>query len=346
MRRREQESEDMAKANEFIDNFMNPENEEERQVIERALRLIIRKFREKRQARLQFEEDSRRLQQFWPRLQEGIRVHKQPRKLVKPVRRILWVDQSGWRLCITKGKTFGDRTEKGLFLLDISAIWKGGRSFVFRATGMTDYEDSQCLSLIGSERTIDLVFDSTFERDKMEEDLSAVIRVLRTRAQSQGLSHFSQQIEAPLSLGDIVYAIQLKNELSSGVFVKEHFSGRSFESVMYLEQGRLCLVRAGRPLVRGWNEGDGVKLPHGAGMRDVVEVRPGMYSCTFAEQVSRQGTKAYKLDERCFSLIASENTINLEMETKDKRDHLVARFDVFIRQIQASDASVVDNMLA
>ena len=56
---REQDNEDTRKANEFIEKFLDPENEGEREVIQRALRLMIRKFREKKQARLQFEEDSR-----------------------------------------------------------------------------------------------------------------------------------------------------------------------------------------------------------------------------------------------------------------------------------------------
>jgi len=344
--RKAQDFEDVKKADDFITEFMNPANEREREVIKRAMRLIIMRFRERKAERLQFEEDSRRLQQFWPRLQEGIRVNKQPRNLSSPVRRLLWVDQSGWRICITKGKTFGDRTEKGLFLLDVSALWIGGRSFVFKSTGMVNYDDSQCLSLVGSERTIDLVFDSSFERDKMDEDLSAVIRVLKRRAETQGLGQFSQSVDIPLTMGDVVYAIQLKNELTAGVNVVEHVGGSRYSSTMYLEQGRVCIVRSGRPMVRGWTEGDGRNVPHGADMRDIVEVRPGMYSCSFAEQVSRQGTKAYVLDAKCCSLIASEGTINIEMETKAKRDSLVGRFSVFIKQVQSSDASVVDKMLA
>lgn len=67
------------------------------------------------------------LRDFWNILtgKKGLPVYKQRRIGGKPVKRVVWVDEEMWRLMVHTSKNDSRKDVSGLFLLDISAIWRG-----------------------------------------------------------------------------------------------------------------------------------------------------------------------------------------------------------------------------
>ena len=89
--------------------------------------------------------------------------------------RVLYLGMGGQRLFLdTRLKNDSDMRQKGLNLDDISEIRPGSNSYNFmlsssKGSSSSDNDDSasgeKCLSIIGSERTISLEFESTTARN-------------------------------------------------------------------------------------------------------------------------------------------------------------------------------------
>ena len=108
--------------------------------------------------------DSRKeVEDFRSKLTEGISVWKHS-AYGKKVKRILsfGIGDRGERLFIEKSKSRSDSNEsKGLDLEDITEVRRGINSLAFETCSQSNVLDhKKCLSIIGSERTIDLEFDS------------------------------------------------------------------------------------------------------------------------------------------------------------------------------------------
>jgi len=69
---------------------------------------------------------------------KGLLVRKQRRIGGKPVRRAMWVDEEMWRLMVHTHKNENRKDVSGLFLLDISAIWRGCRTQAFKRLPRTE----------------------------------------------------------------------------------------------------------------------------------------------------------------------------------------------------------------
>ena len=74
------------------------------------------------------------------------------------MRRKLWVDEERWRLVMHTSKSYTNSALKGLYLLDISGVLAGPQTppFFYFPDGAEPDPDC-CLSVVGTERTIDLV---------------------------------------------------------------------------------------------------------------------------------------------------------------------------------------------
>lgn len=94
-------------------------------------------------------------------LKLGIRVTKVAYNGGIPRIRFLWLEGDSYnlgnaRLCVGAKLAKGVLKTKGLFIADIAEIRPNSSSYTFKLSG-SKYDDSECLSIIGSERTIDLM---------------------------------------------------------------------------------------------------------------------------------------------------------------------------------------------
>lgn len=153
----------------------------------RSIAIAFKTFLLQRRARRAMEKqqllDRDHLKEFWTRMTgTGIPFLKQRRSGGRPVRRVMWVDEELWRLLVGTSRSYHRKDLPGLFLLDISGIWTGCRTQAFKRLPKGSRDPDLCLSLIGSERTLDMVFSSTQERAAMHQSFKLLIRMLNEKA--------------------------------------------------------------------------------------------------------------------------------------------------------------------
>lgn len=102
--------------------------------------------------------------EFWNLLLQGMTVVKYKSSEKGSATRVLWLDTTQ-RLRIEESKRETTTGNKGIHLRDLSAVRSGAKSFVFRTTKAPIQHD-RCMSLIGTERTIDISLTSTKARDE------------------------------------------------------------------------------------------------------------------------------------------------------------------------------------
>lgn len=75
-----------------------------------------------------------------------------------PANKILWLDPAEYRIRIGSKKTeiSGGSADKGIYVTDIAEIRQGPRTMTFGNFGKAPSKHRACLSIIGSERTIDV----------------------------------------------------------------------------------------------------------------------------------------------------------------------------------------------
>ena len=78
-----------------------------------------------------------------------------------PSSRIMWIegnvnDLSNARLCVASKMSKGKSLTKGLYISDIAEVRANASSYCFKLSGLKP-SDAECLSVIGTERTIDLM---------------------------------------------------------------------------------------------------------------------------------------------------------------------------------------------
>lgn len=316
-----------------------------------AILRFVQRRREKKRQREQMERDALLVAAFWPRLQDGLRVVKQSRNGGSQAMRILWIDKTGWRLNITPAKYAREITEKGVFLLDVAGIRVGASTYAFRhSKALLDgsYTTTQCLSIIASERTIDIVCRSQIERDALVRDLEALLRSLRRKAERQSLGHFSIKIEpSTRSLFELAMAAHLRKRLLDGIPVTKYSRrGTSHNAVLYMCGGRICVASSFAKMLASLETlEDGAiapwkQLPKGLWVFDVDEVRPGMYTAAFAVLVAKRPLQTHKLESLCFSLIGSECVLNLQVEAIAVRDELVRNLRILLGLFRNGDSSL------
>jgi len=99
-------------------------------------------------------------------LKLGIRVTKVAYNGGVPRTRFLWLEGDSFnlgnaRLCVASKITKGSVTKtKGLFIADIAEIRANSSSYTFTLAG-AKVDDNECLSIIGTERTVDLMVSAT-----------------------------------------------------------------------------------------------------------------------------------------------------------------------------------------
>lgn len=94
-------------------------------------------------------------------LKLGIRVTKVAYNGGVPRARFLWLEGDSFslgsaRICVSSKLAKGNAKTKGIYIADIAEIRPSSSSYTFKLSG-SKFDDSECLSIIGTERTVDLV---------------------------------------------------------------------------------------------------------------------------------------------------------------------------------------------
>lgn len=94
-------------------------------------------------------------------LKLGIRVTKVAYNGGIPRSRFVWLEGDFYnlgsaRLCVAAKMVKGAPKSKGMYVSDIAEIRPNSSSYTFKLSGVK-LDDSECLSIIGTERTIDLM---------------------------------------------------------------------------------------------------------------------------------------------------------------------------------------------
>lgn len=98
-------------------------------------------------------------------LKVGIKVTKVAYNGGVPRSRFMWLEGDAYnlgsaRLCVAAKIAKGNMTKtKGIYIADIAEIRANSSSFTFKLSG-SSFQENECLSIIGTERTVDLVVRS------------------------------------------------------------------------------------------------------------------------------------------------------------------------------------------
>jgi hypothetical protein len=127
----------------------------------------------------QKSERRQRLQELLGVLKRGIEIdHFQISSLASTavVRQVFWLNQKSMRLCIDDNRATVDDIENqtappGVYIRDVAEIREGFDAYQFRENKCPPNDAGRCLSIVGSERTVAVQFNSQFLRDWFYERL-------------------------------------------------------------------------------------------------------------------------------------------------------------------------------
>lgn len=189
-----------------------------------------------------------------------------------------------------------------------------------------------------------MVFASEVERDAMVSNFQLLIESLRNRADKQGIGHFGIKLhQPPRCMTDVVVTAMFKRQLENGIAVTKYCSnGTAQPRFLWLSQGRLRVTKkmstssiiTSRSRSRPAGSRIHSRRDKGIDLDDVFEIRPGVFSHSFTQTVDTNDTlkaETAVLDATCFSIIATERTLDMCVQTRSERDQLVTRFRTFCR---------------
>ena len=302
----------------------------------RKLFAVIRKnVAEKKELEKSQEEDRKRAQAFVAATRQGIPVRKVPFGThLGPIRnRVFWINDSTQRIQITK--SVNTMSGKGVYLLDLCAVWRGLRTpaFVFNPDCRGIDEDC-CASLIASERTIDVIFETPERREWFVEGMSALLRSVRLHAMQEGHAQFGHFLNRKKTMADVVFASQAFRMLKEG-FECERVVGRSVDAVrIWLADDGFIRMRR----VKDSPRRDAEKYFEPMGVAFLVEVRGGMFTNSFQSYaISLSPTARLRGDFVAASIISAGRTIDLLFASQNLRDDFVRKFDAYIEMYSKGD---------
>jgi len=277
--------------------------------------------------RQQQEAEMAELREFWTILLRGLVVMKYATTGSKPQERVLWLDRSGARLYLDHRKRFDSKgNEKGLYLRDISQVRSGCNTVAFKKSQAHDPPTDKCFSLIGTERTLDMEMPTAFVRERVVAKFNLLLKALSPVPQRK------------LSSDDASLMAHFQEVLIRGMEVVVHTSTtfashKSTKNVLWLAQGsrpengdtapRLYLATKKRKTNTGKEKG--------LWLDDMAECRPGINSDVFFKAPDNVTTN---IANKCFSIIGSETTFDLEVKSPEARNAVVHRFQLWLQQIQ------------
>jgi len=246
-------------------------------------------------------------------LKYGIRVTKVAYNGGVPASRFLWLEGDVHhlgtaRLCIASKMSKGSIKTKGLFLADIAEVRANASSYTFKLSG-TKPLDSDCLSIIGTERSIDLLFYKGEmygkSRDWLVNSLNILVeraiptKEISSRGRLQGQRLASTNVS--MTAGMIKDAERMALLLSKGVSVKEYVEKGVNEQVV------TTLWLLSSPVERlVLSSGNPSASAKGINLYDISEVRFGKVSFTM--------DLSFPIRANMVTIIGSEVSLHLIVE--------------------------------
>jgi myosin heavy subunit len=277
----------------------------------------------------QQEAEMAELREFWTILLRGLVVMKYATTGSKPQERVLWLDRSGARLYLDHRKRFDSKgNEKGLYLRDISQVRPGCNTQAFLKSRQHAPPADKCFSLIGTERTLDMEMPTAFVRDRVVAKFNLLLKAL------------SPVSPRKLTGEDASLMAHFQEVLIRGMEVVAHSSSsfsqhKTAKNVLWLGDGvnvngetaaKLYLANKKRKISKG--------TERGLWLEDMAECRPGINSDVFFKAPDNV-TQA--IANKCFSVIGSECTLDLEVKSGEARNAVVHRFQLWLQQIAQSN---------
>ena len=236
-------------------------------------------------------------------------------------------DKDVYRICIgTQGTGKGAEKAKGLYVTDVCEVRQGPRTTTFANYGdgaARTSSPASCLSLVGSERTLDMEFRDDEECDLFAERFTLLMDSInddKTRYRMYE-RHLVTQTgwRKPLSFSEAVDMQLVQDELVGGIMVlKYNKRGRTRPCTLMLDRAQLKELSLGeenrRPrLFLADNTGDQGPMADSKGidLADIAEIRPGIRAHNFNAAKGSKDLK--KIENLCVSIIGSERTLSLEL---------------------------------
>lgn len=291
------------------------------------------KQREQDEERAKAEQEE--LKAFWHLLLQGMCVMKYSMKSGKKAERHLWLDRTGTRLYIARKKVVDtSASTKGLYLRDISEIRAGTDSNTFaqlKSQGVAPSPD-KCFSLIGTERTIDVEMPTANSCANVVARFQLLLKALTTSTSKAAKGKWGRAIAQvrKSSMADVAIVAHFRELLLTGMeVIKYDGNGKRKKKVLWLDKdGDRLYIDAKKRIVSTGTE-------KGLSLNDITEIRPGINSAAFSKAACDGSSKS-----KCFSIIGSERTLDIELPTSEARDAVVFRLQLFMHQWHHKDQSV------
>jgi hypothetical protein len=251
----------------------------------------------------------------------------------KPQERVLWLDRSGARLYLDHRKRFDSKgNEKGLYLRDISQVRPGCNTVAFKKSSQHAPPSDKCFSLIGTERTLDMEMPTAFVRERVVAKFNLLLKALSPVAPRK------------LTTDDASLMAHFQEVLIRGMEVVVHTSTtfashKSTKNVLWLAQGARPDngETAARLYLSSKKRKNSTGKEKGLWLDDMAECRPGINSDVFFKAPDNV---TQSIANKCFSIIGSETTFDLEVKSPEARNAVVHRFQLWLQQIQKQAAQL------
>lgn len=266
-------------------------------------------------------EKQAKINELWASLQGGKIVLKYTFN-GKRNQRTMWLDKDVYRICIgTQGAGKSSEKAKGLYITDVCEVRQGPRTMTFANYEGTISSPKACMSLVGSERTVDVEFKDAQDCDWFAERFNLLMDQINDEKTRYRMyeRHLLTQTgwRKPLSFSEAVDMKLAQDELVGGIMVlKYNQKGATRPGWLALDQALLKDLSLGeeqrRPrLVLGKEPGVLPPDSKGIDLADIAEIRPGIRSHNFDAAKGSKDLK--KIENLCVSIIGSERTLSLEL---------------------------------
>uniref|UniRef100_A0A7S1UF11 Uncharacterized protein n=1 Tax=Phaeomonas parva TaxID=124430 RepID=A0A7S1UF11_9STRA len=334
----------------------NPAHQEKAKIRLKRFFDKVRKNVEEAQALAQTEAKDRQIaEEFMEELAQGLTLMKLPVTGRGPAKqRLLWLVPYTNRLHVARSKS--TVSSKGLYLIDIGKVWRGKRTPPFTENPIAEnFADDCCVSILGSERTIDVVLPNADEATSFADKFEALLRTLRLTNIRNGTAQYGQAIAVPgrNKMMGIVTAAQVRRLLVKGM----NFSrvvGKRLDSVkLWLGEDRKLHVGRSGHLEGADRYFEPLAVNH------IIEFRAGMYTKSFQAYAKEEekkhaasATEGSSADERAFSIMACGRNLDLLTTDIQMREFLVTSMNTWLEMLNnatnlgSSDERMQDILLS
>jgi len=237
------------------------------------------------------------------------------------------MDSDIYRICVDAVRpNMADRAQgkipPGLYLRDISEVREGSDSFQFMKNSIQPKEPDNCLSLVGSERTISLELPSKFTRDWFLARFRLLAEDILVEQEKRMRKYKLWENSKHLSQIELSGVDHLKTLLEGGIQVMHHqrSTGKIEQAVLKFDTQSNTLELKSLKAPGWFSSSENAKL----NVYDVSEIRPGSHSFGFVK------TGSTEFDMENLSIVGTETVLDLQLINNTARDLFAERFFNFV----------------